>query len=853
MQTSRIVTLAAFLSLVIITVLVYAQSEESVTSPPLSEDTEICIECHINYSPGIIEDWRNSRHARMTPEQAMNLPENQRRFSAESVPDELKSVAVGCYECHGLNPQDHTDNFEHAGVPINVIVSPGDCKICHPTEVDQFTGSKKAHALDNLRENPVFHSLVETTTGLREFNNDMMHRLPASDSTKQETCYSCHGTEVRVDWMKEVYTDVGEMKLPVFSNWPNQGVGRINPDGTRGACTACHPRHSFSIEIARKPHTCSQCHLEPDVPAWNVYNESKHGNIYNSKHDEWQWDQVPWELGKHFSAPTCSVCHNSMVVTSEGRTIAERTHDFGERLWVRIFGLIYSHPQPKSGKTYEIKNKDGLPLPVTFDGEFASEFLLDEEEQTKRQREMENICKSCHGSTWVTAHFGKMYKTIAETDLMIKTSTELMQKAWDAKLADNSNPFDESIEHKWMRQWLFYTNSIRYASAMTGAPDYTSFKNGWWNLNSNLQDMFASISEGTGNAETFPELVEKSTSISMPVEEGKLEGFASIDISQLNDEEKNYLGLEEGARPVLNKAKADIVILEFMNVYCPSCQMQAPIFNQLFSAIQNDSELVNRIKIIGVGVGNNQNEVDDFKEKRNVPYPIMPDPDFSTYKALANSIRTPYTVTLRRNINGNLVAVEAHVGLIRSYESYLGEIKRVLEYKDEIVQQEQDRIKSQDFVEYTEFKLTGKALYNKVKEVFVSITKDEGIIVEKESVPTQDENKVYQTISDNKRYYIVVANKESVCDICHAIQFIYAFDEKGKVIAFEPIHLTKYGNKVWSEEDVQKMRNNVIGRSILQPFDFDAKTDAVTSATITSAVIFQILSEGRDIYHFITK
>jgi hypothetical protein len=41
----------------------------------------------------------------------------------------------------------------------------------------------------------------------------------------------------------------------------------------------------------------------------------------------------------------------------------------------------------------------------------------------------------------------------------------------------------------WVRQWLFYSNSIRYASAMTGAPDYTAFKNGWWYLNENLQHM----------------------------------------------------------------------------------------------------------------------------------------------------------------------------------------------------------------------------------------------------------------------------------------------------------------------------------------------------------------------------
>jgi hypothetical protein len=41
----------------------------------------------------------------------------------------------------------------------------------------------------------------------------------------------------------------------------------------------------------------------------------------------------------------------------------------------------------------------------------------------------------------------------------------------------------------WIRQWLFYANSIKYASAMTGAPDYATFKHGWWNLTENLQHM----------------------------------------------------------------------------------------------------------------------------------------------------------------------------------------------------------------------------------------------------------------------------------------------------------------------------------------------------------------------------
>lgn len=65
----------------------------------------------------------------------------------------------------------------------------------------------------------------------------------------------------------------------------------------------------------------------------------------------------------------------------------------------------------------------------------------------------------------------------------------LMTEAWDKEVADKTNPFDEPIEKMWVRQWLFYANTIRYSSAMTGAPDYTSFKLGWWELSDNLRQM----------------------------------------------------------------------------------------------------------------------------------------------------------------------------------------------------------------------------------------------------------------------------------------------------------------------------------------------------------------------------
>jgi len=457
----------------------------------LSQETQACLSCHMSITPGIVSDWQKSRHAITLPEEAVKKPPLERRVSTQRIDDPLKGVAVGCYECHSRNPEAHRDNFEHFGFKINVIVSPKDCAVCHPVEEEQFRDSKKANAHGNLAKNPFFTMLLETITGVKivDLAELSIALQKPSAFTKQETCYSCHGTEVQVKGTKELETKLGKIKIPDLANWPNQGVGRINPDGSRGACSSCHPRHSFSIEIARKPFTCAQCHLEPDVPAWNVYQESKHGNIFLSKQSEWNFQAVPWRLGQDFQAPTCATCHNSLITTAAGDPIAQRTHDFGARLWVRLFGLIYSHPQPQKGDTSIIKNKDGLPLPTTLLGDPAPDYLIGPEEQKKRQAVVKGLCNGCHNRDWIGNHFAKLDNTLKEVDQMTLAATKLLVRAWQNGIADTFNPFDETIEQRWIRQWLFLANSVKFASAMSGAPDYTSFKYGWWEMTGNLREM----------------------------------------------------------------------------------------------------------------------------------------------------------------------------------------------------------------------------------------------------------------------------------------------------------------------------------------------------------------------------
>ncbi|MDQ1238526.1 MAG: hydroxylamine dehydrogenase, partial [Thermodesulfobacteriota bacterium] len=278
------------------------------------------------------------------------------------------------------------------------------------------------------------------------------------------------------------------MEFLTLSGWPNQGVGRLNPDGSKGLCHSCHSKHEFSISVARKPYTCSQCHKGPDVPAYQAYSVSKHGNLYFSNVNTWKMDSVPWSVGKDFAAPTCATCHVSLLTSADGEVISMRTHQMNDRLPWRIFGLIYAHKHPKAPDTSIITNKDGLPLPTTLQGDSATEFLITQEEADKRRSAMQTVCRSCHSENWVLGHWSRFEQSLTTTNDMTRSATQILQSAWNEKLADPTNPFDEGIERLWMDQWLFYANSTRFASAMQGA-DYGVFANGRYYLSKNLRDL----------------------------------------------------------------------------------------------------------------------------------------------------------------------------------------------------------------------------------------------------------------------------------------------------------------------------------------------------------------------------
>jgi len=457
---------------------------------PVSDATQECLDCHASIHPGIVADWRASRHAAVTPGAAMAVEGRARKVSAADVPDDLQGVAVGCAECHLLRPEAHADTFEHNGYDVHVVVSPDDCRTCHSQEADQYSRNIMAHAYGNLADNALYGQMEQAILGRpRAAGAAVRFEAPDAD-TRAEACYYCHGTALKVEGTEVRDTDAGELSFPIISGWPNQGVGRINLDGSKGACSACHTRHAFSIQMARKPHTCKECHVGPDVPAYKVYLSSKHGNIYTAMHAGWDFQAVPWTLGRDFTAPTCAACHVSLVVNEDGVTVAERSHEMKDRLAWRIFGLIYAHPQPISPDTTVIRNRGGQPLPTDFDGGLAEDFLIDSEAQLRRTEAMQGICRQCHGTAWVEGHWRRYRNTIQRSNESVRVLTGMMQEAWKRGLAQGpdqqASPFDESLERQWSDAWLFYANTVRFAAAMGGGGDYGVFADGRYQLSSAL-------------------------------------------------------------------------------------------------------------------------------------------------------------------------------------------------------------------------------------------------------------------------------------------------------------------------------------------------------------------------------
>lgn len=342
-----------------------------------------CMTCHKEKSPGLYRQWYGSAHARHE---------------------------VTCLDCHQADRGD-ADGFSHEGALIATLVTPKDCGRCHQKEAAEVDAS--------------YHA----TAGLiLESQDAYMAHAAGGSPVAIAGCESCHGTKVRID-----------PKSPnrlARESWPNSGIGRLNPDGSKGACNACHTRHSFAKAQARQPEACGKCHLGPDHPQKEVYEESKHGNAYYTHLDAMGLDADRWVVGvDYFEAPTCATCHMSATARQPV------THDVGQR-------ISWTLRPPVS------KHKD---------------------EWERKRANMQDVCAACHGAEFVKGHYFQ-YDGVVNlyNEKFARPAGEIMTLIRGKGLLERKAEFANDIEWVYWEIWHHEGRRARHGASMMG-PDFT-----WW-------------------------------------------------------------------------------------------------------------------------------------------------------------------------------------------------------------------------------------------------------------------------------------------------------------------------------------------------------------------------------------
>lgn len=372
------------------------------TLKEISPESAACAACHKKESPVIYEQWGTSKHFRAN---------------------------VGCFECHSANKED-PDAYEHYGQHISTIASPKDCARCHEKEVQEFNDShhaKGARILGSLD-----NTLAEVVEGNRAFKTTAFP--DGVSAAAVNGCWQCHGAEVKV-------LETGRLDP---ATWPNTGIGRINPDGTEGSCTACHSRHAFSAAQARTPDTCGKCHMGPDHPQIEIYNESKHGIAYRANVDKMSLDNPKWIVGEDYSAaPTCATCH--MSATKDQPV----THDVGMRISWNNRPEISIRPEIADAKL-------GLPgKDVPWE---------------KRRANMINVCINCHNENYVKAFYQQYDGLIDLYHGKFAEPGLALYKAAKPLLAGPQ--FSSKLDFVWYEIWHHEGRRARHGVSMMG-PDYT--------------------------------------------------------------------------------------------------------------------------------------------------------------------------------------------------------------------------------------------------------------------------------------------------------------------------------------------------------------------------------------------
>jgi hypothetical protein len=360
-----------------------AAAPEPAKIDALAQSEDECVVCHRRTTGGIVEQYGHSTMA---------------------------AAEVACQDCHEV-AAGYAGAVEHEGTYVLRTPSAAKCERCHTAEVAQFGQSR--HAL------PAYVAYVGTEP-LTEAQLALFEAIPEGQFSPDKSRNALHALEG---------PEITRFACEVCHN-----VGLPHADGSVGQCQKCHLRHEFSQEQARKPETCNQCHIGPDHPQWEIYQESPHGIAYMTGGDDWNWEAEAGTLTVgDFPAPTCATCHMS------GFGATGTTHDVGDRLtWFLFSPISERRPSWQDNKV-----------------------------------RMGAVCQACHNQNWIGEFYADADLATEAVNAWVRQSDEMMAPLKEQGLL-TAEPFDEPIDFVYFELWHHWGRTAKFGAWMQG-PDYTQW------------------------------------------------------------------------------------------------------------------------------------------------------------------------------------------------------------------------------------------------------------------------------------------------------------------------------------------------------------------------------------------
>jgi hypothetical protein len=100
----------------------------------------------------------------------------------------------------------------------------------------------------------------------------------------------------------------------------------------------------------------------------------------------------------------------------------------------------------------------------------------------------------------------------------------------------------------------------------------------------------------------------------------------------------------------------------------------------MFQKLIKNNTLKNSFKLIGIGAGNSAFEVDVFRKKYDIQFPLFPDPDYIIHKKIGE-VRTPYFFGVRVEGNKSQQVIYSKLGGFKNDEKFIDTIVKAAKLK----------------------------------------------------------------------------------------------------------------------------------------------------------------------------